>query len=263
MQFRHAVEAARANLRQTLRANAQALTLYAFNNEGLTRKRELQRIAVQESRLGIPLIFGADVIHGFRTIFPMPLAEAASWEPALAERTARAAAVEASADGFRWTFAPMVDIARDARWGRGIEGVGEDPLLASRFAAARVRGFQGDDLSRADALLATPKHFAGYGAAEGGLDYNTVDISERTLREVYLPPFRAALDAGALSLMSGFHEISGIPSTANPALLTGVLHVGDGCADGLGAIGQHSNVEAGHLGNFVAQAEARQEEERQ
>lgn len=194
-----------------------------FNNEGLTRKRELQRIAVQESRLGIPLIFGADVIHGFRTIFPMPLAEAASWEPALAERTARAAAVEASADGFRWTFAPMVDIARDARWGRGIEGVGEDPLLASRFAAARVRGFQGDDLSRADALLATPKHFAGYGAAEGGLDYNTVDISERTLREVYLPPFRAALDAGALSLMSGFHEISGIPSTANPALLTGVL----------------------------------------
>ncbi|KAF1071097.1 MAG: Beta-glucosidase BoGH3B [Variovorax sp.] len=194
-----------------------------FNNEGLTRKRELQRIAVQESRLGIPLIFGADVIHGFRTIFPMPLAEASSWEPALAERTARAAAVEASADGFRWTFAPMVDIARDARWGRGIEGVGEDPLLASRFAAARVRGFQGDDLSRADALLATPKHFAGYGAAEGGLDYNTVDISERTLREVYLPPFRAALDAGALSLMSGFHEISGIPSTANPALLTGVL----------------------------------------
>ena len=194
-----------------------------FNNEGLTRKRELQRIAVQESRLGIPLIFGADVIHGFRTIFPMPLAEASSWEPALAERTARAAAVEASADGFRWTFAPMVDIARDARWGRGIEGVGEDPLLASRFAAARVRGFQGDDLSRADAMLATPKHFAGYGAAEGGLDYNTVDISERTLREVYLPPFRAALDAGALSLMSGFHEISGIPSTANPALLTGVL----------------------------------------
>ncbi len=194
-----------------------------FNNEGLTRKRELQRIAVQESRLGIPLIFGADVIHGFRTIFPMPLAEAASWEPALAERTARAAAVEASADGFRWTFAPMVDIARDARWGRGIEGAGEDPLLASRFAAARVRDFQGDDLSRADAMLATPKHFAGYGAAEGGLDYNTVDISERTLREVYLPPFRAALDAGALSLMSGFHEISGIPSTANPALLSGVL----------------------------------------
>ncbi|KQU83596.1 beta-glucosidase [Variovorax sp. Root318D1] len=194
-----------------------------FNNEGLERKRVLQEVAVRESRLGIPLLYGADVIHGFRTIFPMPLAEAASWEPALAERTARAAAVEASADGFRWTFAPMVDIARDARWGRGIEGAGEDVYLASQFAAARVRGFQGSDLSRADALLATPKHFAAYGAAEGGLDYAATDISERTLRQVYLPPFRAALDAGALSIMSAFNEISGIPSIANPALLTGVL----------------------------------------
>ncbi|BEP61307.1 glycoside hydrolase family 3 N-terminal domain-containing protein [Variovorax sp. V213] len=194
-----------------------------FNNEGLERKRVLQEVAVRESRLGIPLLYGADVIHGFRTIFPMPLAEAASWEPALAERTARAAAVEASADGFRWTFAPMVDIARDARWGRGIEGAGEDVYLASQFAAARVRGFQGSDLSRADALLATPKHFAAYGAAEGGLDYAATDISERTLRQVYLPPFRAALDAGALSIMSAFNEIAGIPSIANPALLTGVL----------------------------------------
>lgn len=194
-----------------------------FNNEGLARKLQLQQVAVRESRLGIPLLYGADVIHGFRTIFPMPLAEVASWEPALAERTARAAAVEASADGFRWTFAPMIDIARDARWGRGIEGVGEDPLLAGQFAAARVRGFQTDDLSRADALLATPKHFAAYGAAEGGLDYNTTDISERTLREVYLPPFKAAVDAGALSVMSAFNEIAGVPSIANPALLTGVL----------------------------------------
>jgi beta-glucosidase len=194
-----------------------------FNNEGLARKLQLQQVAVRESRLGIPLIFGADVIHGFRTIFPMPLAEVASWEPALAERTARAAAVEASGDGFRWTFAPMVDIARDARWGRGIEGVGEDPYLAGQFAAARVRGFQGGDLSRPDTLLATPKHFAAYGAAEGGLDYNTTDISERTLREVYLPPFRAAVDAGALSVMSAFNEIAGIPSIANPSLLTGVL----------------------------------------
>ncbi|MBT2332582.1 glycoside hydrolase family 3 C-terminal domain-containing protein [Variovorax paradoxus] len=194
-----------------------------FNNEGLDRKRVLQEVAVRESRLGIPLIYGADVIHGFRTIFPMPLAEAASWEPELAERTARAAAVEASADGFRWTFAPMVDIARDARWGRGIEGAGEDVYLANQFAAARVRGFQGSDLSRADSLLATPKHFAAYGAAEGGLDYAATDISERTLRQVYLPPFRAALDAGALSVMSAFNEISGIPSIANPALLTGVL----------------------------------------
>ncbi len=194
-----------------------------FNNAGLEGKRRLQQLAVKESRLGIPLIFGADVIHGFRTMFPMPLAEASSWEPALAERTARAAAVEATADGFRWTFAPMVDIARDARWGRGLEGVGEDVYLAKQFAAARVRGFQGNDLSRADAMLATPKHFAAYGAAEGGLDYNVSDISERTLREVYLPPFRAALDAGALSVMSAFNEIGGVPSTANAALLTGVL----------------------------------------
>ncbi|WP_432725798.1 glycoside hydrolase family 3 N-terminal domain-containing protein [Variovorax sp. W6] len=194
-----------------------------FNNAGLEGKRRLQQIAIRESRLGIPLIFGADVIHGFRTMFPMPLAEASSWEPALAERTARAAAVEATADGFRWTFAPMVDIARDARWGRGLEGVGEDVFLAKQFAAARVRGFQGTDLSRPDSMLATPKHFAAYGAAEGGLDYNVSDISERTLREVYLPPFRAALDAGALSVMSAFNEIGGVPSTANPALLTGVL----------------------------------------
>ncbi|KQX29509.1 glycoside hydrolase family 3 N-terminal domain-containing protein [Variovorax sp. Root434] len=194
-----------------------------FNNAGLESKRRLQQMAVSESRLGIPLIFGADVIHGFRTMFPMPLAEASSWEPALAERTARAAAVEATADGFRWTFAPMVDVARDARWGRGLEGAGEDAYLSRQFAAARVRGFQGPDLSRPDAMLATPKHFAAYGAAEGGLDYSVSDISERTLREVYLPPFRAALDAGALSIMSAFNEIGGVPSTANPALLTGVL----------------------------------------
>ncbi|MGJ7510156.1 glycoside hydrolase family 3 N-terminal domain-containing protein [Variovorax sp. GT1P44] len=194
-----------------------------FNNEGLEGKRRAQQVAVNESRLGIPLIFGADIIHGFRTVFPVPLAEAASWEPALAERTARASAQEASADGFRWTFAPMVDIARDARWGRGVEGAGEDVYLGRQFAAMRVRGFQGNDLSRADAMLATPKHFAGYGAAEGGLDYNTVDLSERTLREVYLPPFRSAIDAGALSIMSAFNEIGGIPSNANAALLTGVL----------------------------------------
>lgn len=194
-----------------------------FNNEGLEGKRRAQEAAVKESRLGIPLIFGADIIHGFRTVFPVPLAEAASWEPALAERTARASAQEASADGFRWTFAPMVDIARDARWGRGVEGAGEDVYVGRQFAAARVRGFQGNDLSRADAMLATPKHFAGYGAAEGGLDYNTVDLSERTLREVYLPPFRSAIDAGALSIMSAFNEIGGIPSNANAALLTGVL----------------------------------------
>lgn len=194
-----------------------------FNNHGLEGKRRAQETAVNESRLGIPLLFAADVIHGFHTIFPVPLAEAASWDPSLAERTARAAAQEATADGFRWTFAPMVDIARDARWGRGIEGSGEDVLLGCRFAQARVRGFQGPRLDAPDAMLATPKHFAAYGAAEGGLDYNTVDISERTLREVYLPPFRAAFDAGAMSVMTAFNEIAGVPSNANPALLDGLL----------------------------------------
>jgi len=194
-----------------------------FNGQGLAGKREAQRIAVNESRLGIPLLFAADVIHGFRTTFPVPLAEAASWDPDLAERTARAAAVEAAADGFRWTFAPMVDIARDARWGRGVEGAGEDVFLGRRFAAARVRGFQGADLSRPDAMVATVKHFAAYGAAEGGLDYNTVDVSERTLREVYLPPFEAGLDAGALAVMTSFNEIAGVPSNANPWLLGQVL----------------------------------------
>ncbi|MDM0073838.1 glycoside hydrolase family 3 N-terminal domain-containing protein [Variovorax sp. J2P1-59] len=216
-------QAAKQSLEQQMADIRAGRVTGLFNNEGLEGKRRAQEAAVKESRLGIPLIFGADIIHGFRTVFPVPLAEAASWEPALAERTARASAQEASADGFRWTFAPMVDIARDARWGRGVEGAGEDVYIGRQFAAARVRGFQGNDLSRADAMLATPKHFAGYGAAEGGLDYNTVDLSERTLREVYLPPFRSAIDAGALSIMSAFNEIGGIPSNANAALLTGVL----------------------------------------
>lgn len=216
-------QAARQSLEQQLADIRAGRVTGLFNNAGLEGKRRAQQAAVNESRLGIPLLFGADIIHGFRTVFPVPLAEAASWEPALAERTAHAAAVEATADGFRWTFAPMVDIARDARWGRGVEGAGEDVYLGRQFAAARVRGFQGKDLGRADAMLATPKHFAGYGAAEGGLDYNTVDLSERTLREVYLPPFRSAIDAGALSIMSAFNEIGGIPSNANRNLLTGVL----------------------------------------
>lgn len=216
-------QAAQQSLDQQLADIRAGRVTGLFNNEGLEGKRRAQEAAVNESRLGIPLIFGADIIHGFRTVFPVPLAETASWEPALAERTARASAQEASADGFRWTFAPMVDIARDARWGRGVESAGEDVYLGRQFAATRVRGFQGPDLSRADAMLATPKHFAGYGAAEGGLDYNTVDLSDRTLREVYLPPFRSAIDAGALSIMSAFNEIGGIPSNANAALLTGVL----------------------------------------
>jgi beta-glucosidase len=216
-------QAARQSQEQQLADIRAGRVTGLFNNAGLEGKRRAQQAAVNESRLGIPLLFGADIIHGFRTVFPVPLAEAASWDPALAERTAHASAVEATADGFRWTFAPMVDIARDARWGRGVEGAGEDVYLGRQFAAARVRGFQGKDLGRADSMLATPKHFAGYGAAEGGLDYNTVDLSERTLREVYLPPFRAAIDAGALSIMSAFNEIGGIPSNANRNLLTGVL----------------------------------------
>jgi beta-glucosidase len=193
-----------------------------FNGSNVRWHQRLQQAAM-EGRLKIPLIFAADVIHGFTTVFPVPLAEAASFEPELARRTARAAAVEATAVGIDWTFAPMVDIARDARWGRGVEGAGEDLLLGRRMAEARVRGFQGDGLDRNDAMAACPKHFAAYGAAEGGLDYNTVDISERTLREVYLPPFRAGFDAGALTTMASFNEIAGIPATANTWLLDDVL----------------------------------------
>lgn len=193
-----------------------------FNGSDARWHQQLQKAAM-ESRLRIPLVFAADVIHGFSTVFPVPLGEAASFEPELARRTARAAAMEATAVGIDWTFAPMVDIARDARWGRMVEGAGEDTLLGRRFAAARVRGFQGDELDRADAMLACPKHFAGYGAAEAGLDYNTVDVSERTLREVYFPPFQAGFDAGALSTMAAFNELSGIPATANAWLLDDVL----------------------------------------
>ncbi len=185
--------------------------------------RELQRVAVEESRMKIPLLFGFDVVHGFRTTFPIPLAEASSWDPATVEKSAHIGAVEASAAGLHWTFAPMVDIARDPRWGRIAEGSGEDPYLGSVMAAARVRGFQGESLLADGAILACPKHFAAYGAAEGGRDYNTVDISERTLRDVYLPPFKAALDAGAATIMCSFNEIGGIPSTANRMLLTDIL----------------------------------------
>src|SRR5437667_10578827 len=180
-------------------------------------------IVVTESRLHIPLIFGHDVIHGYRTIFPIPLAEAASWDPEAVQAAAHVAAKEAAAAGVHWTFAPMVDIARDPRWGRIAEGSGEDPYLGSALAAARVRGFQGTDPRAPDAVLATVKHFAAYGGAEGGRDYNTVDLSERTLREVYLPPYRAALDAGARSVMTSFNEIGGVPSTASPWLMTTVL----------------------------------------
>ncbi|MGH7544642.1 MAG: glycoside hydrolase family 3 N-terminal domain-containing protein, partial [Gemmatimonadota bacterium] len=194
-----------------------------FNVTGADTVRAIQRIALEESRLGIPLLFGHDVIHGFRTIFPIPLAEAATWDPEAVEAAARVGAVEGSAAGLHWTFAPMVDIARDPRWGRIAEGAGEDPYLGSVMAAARVRGFQGEDLRAPESLLATAKHFAAYGGAEAGRDYNTVDVSEWTLREIYLPPFRAAVEAGAGSVMTAFNEIAGVPATANRWLLTEVL----------------------------------------
>lgn len=186
---------------------------------GAAHTRGLQRVAAEESRLRIPLLFAHDVIHGFRTIFPVPLAEASSWDPEAVERSARIAAVEATAHGVHWTYAPMVDIARDPRWGRVVEGSGEDPYLGAIMAAARVRGFQGGDYP----LLATAKHFAAYGAAEGGRDYNTADLSPHTLHEIHLPPFRSAVDAGAQSVMAGFNEIAGVPMHAHRHLLRDVL----------------------------------------
>ena len=194
-----------------------------FNGVGAELGRRIQQVALEESRLGIPVILASDVIHGMRTVFPIPLGEAASFEPDLARRTARATAVEATAAGIHWTYAPAVDIARDQRWGRGAEGAGEDVVLGCEFAAARVRGFQGDDLTAEDSLLATPKHFAAYGAVAAGMEYAQVDISPQTLRDVHLPPFKAALDAGALSLMSAFNDINGVPASANRALLTDLL----------------------------------------
>ncbi len=190
---------------------------------GAAATRKLQHVAVEESRLHIPLIFGLDVIHGYRTIFPIPLAEASTWNPELIERAERVAAQEATAGGIHWTFAPMVDIARDPRWGRIAEGSGEDPFLGSAMAVAKVRGFQGSSLRDPQSMLACAKHFAAYGGAEGGRDYNTVDMSERTLREMYLPPFKAAVDEGVGTLMSSFNEIGGVPSTGNRWLLNDVL----------------------------------------
>jgi beta-glucosidase len=185
--------------------------------------REAQRMAVEETRLGIPLIFGYDVIHGYQTMFPIPLGESASWDLAAIESSAQFAALEASAAGIHWTFAPMVDIARDARWGRVMEGAGEDPYLGSKIAVARVHGFQGDDLSDPKRIAACAKHFAAYGYAIGGRDYNTVDISEATLRNVVLPPFKAAADAGVATFMNAFNEIGGIPSTGNVYLQREIL----------------------------------------
>jgi beta-glucosidase len=184
---------------------------------------QYQRIAMTESRLKIPILFARDVIHGHRTVLPIPLAQAASWDPSLIEDAYTIAAKEATADGIKWAFSPMLDIARDPRWGRIAEGYGEDPYLASAMAVAAVRGFQGDDYSHPDRLAACAKHYVGYGAAEGGRDYDKVELSEGTMRDVYMPSFHAAVDAGVATIMSGFHDYNGVPVAASHFLLTNVL----------------------------------------
>jgi len=195
-----------------------------LNESGIELLNKLQKIAVEKSRLGIPLIFGHDVLHGYVTIFPIPLALASSWDPDLIRKVASISAAEAASEGLNWTFAPMVDIARDPRWGRIAEGAGEDPFLGSVMAKAWVEGFQGKNLADPSTVVACPKHYVAYGGAEGGRDYNTVDISERTLREVYLPPFKAAIvDAKAGTIMSAFNDLNGVPASANPYTLTKIL----------------------------------------
>ena len=203
-----------------VRAGAVGSYLHVAGAEPLG---ELQRVAVEESRLGIPLLFAMDVVHGYRTIFPVPLAMAATWDPIDQESAARIAADEATASGLHWTFAPMVDITRDARWGRVVEGAGSDPYLGSVMAAAQVQGFQGSDLSAPSTMLAGTKHFGAYGAALGGRDYGAADISDRALHEIYLPPFYAATKAGSGSFMTAFNDVAGAPTTGNEALVDGVL----------------------------------------
>jgi beta-glucosidase len=194
-----------------------------FGIIGAKENNEAQRAAVENSRLKIPLILGHDVIHGYRTIFPVPLGSASSFDPELIEQAERVSAKESTAAGLKWTFAPMVDIARDPRWGRIVEGAGEDPYLGSMIAAAKVRGFQGRDISDPQSVVACAKHYVAYGGVEGGRDYGTVDISEQLLREVYLTPFHAAVDAGAGTLMSAFNDLNGVPATANHHTLTDIL----------------------------------------
>jgi len=194
-----------------------------FNIKSIEKIKAVQKVAIEESRLKIPLIFGMDVIHGYQTEFPIPLALSCSWDMKLIEKTARIAATEASADGICWTFSPMVDIARDPRWGRIAEGSGEDAYLGSQIAKAMVHGYQGDDLSKNNTIMACVKHYAMYGAAEAGRDYNTTDMSRSRMYNEYLPPYKAAVEAGAGSIMSSFNEVDGIPATANKFLLTDVL----------------------------------------
>ena len=194
-----------------------------YNLESLKALNQFQHDAVEKSRLHIPLLFGSDVIHGYRTVFPVPLGLASTWDPQIVEAASRLAAQEASAAGVRWTFSPMVDIARDPRWGRIVEGAGEDPFLGSAMARAYVRGYQGKRLDAPDSIAACAKHYVGYGAAEAGRDYNTTEISEHNLREVYLPPFYAALDEGGASVMSAFNSLNSVPASANPFTLTEIL----------------------------------------
>lgn len=201
----------------------QGLVGSVLNVKGVDNVRKIQEIVVKESRLGIPLLFGFDVIHGHKTLFPIPLAESASWDLQAIEKSARVAAIEASAVGINWTFAPMVDISRDARWGRVMEGAGEDPFLGSKIAVARVRGFQGDDLSANNTIAATVKHMAGYGFAEAGRDYNTVDVGTSTLYNVIFPPFKAAVDNDVKTVMNSFNVLNGIPATANKFLQRDIL----------------------------------------
>lgn len=201
---------------------AEGKTGGTFNIRGIEKVKALQKLAVDSTRLGIPLIFGADVIHGYETVFPIPIGLAASWDMAAVEQSARIAAKEASAEGLCWTFSPMVDIARDPRWGRMAEGGGEDPYLGSQISAAMVRGYQGN-LTKNDEIMACVKHYALYGAAEGGRDYNTADMSRQTMFNYYFPPYKAAVDAGVGSVMSSFNTVDGVPATANKWLLTTVL----------------------------------------
>jgi len=193
------------------------------NITGAAETNALQKLAIEKSRLHVPIVFALDIIHGYRTIFPVPLAMASTWDPSLVERASRIAAKEATREGVRWTYSPMVDITRDARWGRIVEGAGEDSYLGSAMAAAYVRGYQGLRLDDPQSMVACIKHFVGYGAAEAGKDYNSVELSDRTLRQVYLPPFHAAVDAGAGTIMSAFNTINGVPATSNSYTLTHVL----------------------------------------
>jgi len=214
---------------------------------------ELQKVAVEESRLGIPLLFAMDVVHGYRTVFPVPLAMAASWDPELWKTAASISADEASASGLHWTFAPMVDISRDPRWGRIVEGAGADPYLGSRMAVAQVEGYQGEDLSAPTTILAATKHFGAYGAPTGGRDYGSADISEQSLMETYLPPFYAATKAGTGSMMTAFNDIAGVPSTANENLIDGVLRAEWGFE---GMIVSDWNAVAELINHGVAETEA-------